>query len=274
MKKNKANLSLSTWDYLYLPPFKALDKISSMGFDSVELWGDYPHFWPRKYLIKDNLQKLKNKLKKFTGLNSVHAPIVRLTSKNAGLREEAIKQVKETILLAGKLGIKYITLHGGEKPFNMQNCNFTGQTYNLFINDLKKLGILAGRKSVILCLENIPGEFGFEAHEMKKLLSRVNSKGVCMTLDIGHANLAGGDKVFEFFKLLKNKIRVMHINDNDGSGDDHLAIGSGNIKFCEFFNKFGKDLENKVLVGELAYNKKNPEKPILGFINFMKNFTA
>lgn len=272
-QKNKNNnLSLSTWSYLSYAPMEALDKIHSVGFRAVELWGDYPHFWPRQYLQKNNLKKLKNKLKIFTGPNSIHAPIVSIVDKNIGIREEAFSQIKETILLASKLNIKRVNMHGGKKFAGMQGWNYEKEAFETLIKYLKNLAAFAAKNGVFLLFENVPGEFGFRADEMKKIIKRVNSKNLFMTFDTGHANMIGPDGVREFFNLLKNKIKAVHFNDNTGTSDIHLPVGYGNIKFCEFMNKNKKTLQNATCVGEFAFNKKNPDFAAKSYLNFMKNF--
>lgn len=56
-----------------------------------------------------------------------------------------------------------------------------------------------------------------------------------MTIDFGHANTMG--KVNDFIKVLKSASHV-HIHDNHGKSDEHLAIGEGTIDW----NKVSKAL--------------------------------
>lgn len=268
----KNRVSLSTWSYLKMPAFEALEKIYSLGFKCVELWGDYPHFWAKHFLKKNNLAKLKSAMKKFTGQNSIHAPMVNIIDKNIGLREEALTQMKETITLAGELGIKYMTMHTGAKFPGMQGWDYEKESFEILVNCLVKLGSFAKKHNVSVCIENVPEEFGFSACKMSKLIKKITLKNIFMTFDIGHANLLGHEEINTFFAVMKNKIKIMHIDDNCGAQDNHLPIGSGNIRFCDFFNKNLKYLKNINLAGEFAFNKKNPDYASKSYLNFAGNF--
>jgi len=47
-------------------------------------------------------------------------------------------------------------------------------------------------------------------------------------LDIGHANLFGR-KPEDFIKKFRNKIKHVHLHDNNGNEDLHLPMGCGSI---------------------------------------------
>lgn len=266
-----SKIGLSTWSYLSLEPFRALEKIYCLGFRAVQLWGDYPHFWPRHFLKKNNLKKLKTAIKKFTGINSIHAPIVNLIDKNMGLREEAFLQARQTIRLAALLNIKYVTLHGGGKFPGMQGWLYEKTSFDILINYLNTLCKYAEKHNIYLCLENVPDEFGFTYNEMLKILNKISSKNISVTFDTGHGNL-NGNNMSRFFDKLKSKIQIIHINDNLGADDEHMPIGYGNIKFCEFFNKNLTILKNKQIIGEFSFNKKKPDFASKAFLNFIKSF--
>ncbi len=57
------------------------------------------------------------------------------------------------------------------------------------------------------------------------------SKGVCgICFDCGHANLAGLD-LPKAIKKIGNRLKVVHVHDNDGSADQHLLPFAGNISW-------------------------------------------
>jgi len=53
-----------------------------------------------------------------------------------------------------------------------------------------------------------------------------------LTLDTGHANI-GGRRSLDFIEKFGSRIGHLHISDNLGKRDDHLAIGSGVIDFLK-----------------------------------------
>ena len=53
-------------------------------------------------------------------------------------------------------------------------------------------------------------------------------EGIGMTFDFGHANTVG--KVNEFLKEVKRANHI-HIHDNHGVSDEHLALGDGTVQW-------------------------------------------
>jgi sugar phosphate isomerase/epimerase len=53
-------------------------------------------------------------------------------------------------------------------------------------------------------------------------------EGIGMTFDFGHANTVG--KVHDFLPFV-NKANHVHIHDNHGTFDEHLALGDGTINW-------------------------------------------
>ena len=61
---------------------------------------------------------------------------------------------------------------------------------------------------------------------------------------------------FEISEMLKSPlIKHVHLSDNDGSFDNHNAIGSVNIDFKSLF----KELDNRNYKGILVVEVKDPE---------------
>ncbi len=57
--------------------------------------------------------------------------------------------------------------------------------------------------------------------------------GFC--LDVGHHNVFGKSTLEEWVGALGEKIMELHLHDNDGAEDTHLAIGRGNVDFIGLF---------------------------------------
>ena len=97
---------------------------------------------------------------------------------------------------------------------------------------LESLALLAKELKITICLENLYTNIGnhimegpcCDVRKAVERIDRMNEKygaevlGFCF--DTGHANLIGID--FEdFITTLGNRLKVLHIHDNDGSGDLH-----------------------------------------------------
>ena len=85
--------------------------------------------------------------------------------------------------------------------------------------------VLAGR-SVEVCLEN---SWGHGPELLAAEVDAIDLPNVGACLDVGHAHLQGGSPQHQWVDVLGPRIRHMHLHDNDGSSDQHLATGDGTI---------------------------------------------
>ncbi|HTY52603.1 MAG TPA: sugar phosphate isomerase/epimerase, partial [Methanomicrobiales archaeon] len=69
--------------------------------------------------------------------------------------------------------------------------------------------------------------------------------GIGFTFDVGHAHTVG--KVPEFLKVLSS-VNHIHIHDNHGTADQHLALGDGTIPWEEVGRAVARDYRGIVVV--------------------------
>ena len=87
--------------------------------------------------------------------------------------------------------------------------------------------------NTVVMLENVY-EFGPEF--LKDLFQGVNSPSVRFCFDTGHILAFSKTLQWEIWlKTLGQYLGQIHIHDNDGSGDQHLALGKGLFPFNNFF---------------------------------------
>src|SRR5690606_2257926 len=86
------------------------------------------------------------------------------------------------------------------------------------LDELKSFG---RQRGVELLVENIPNALS----SAKKIVEffKVTHLNVGVCLDIGHANMMEGFD--EAFELLEDRIRSLHVHDNNGQDDKHLFPG-------------------------------------------------
>ena len=214
------------------------------GFELIEILCEGP-YWPRNLLKKDNTEnsmieynpKLKNMdLEIFDSYDieiMLHSPTIDLNpaSMNKGIRKETEKQTKEALDLANFIGAKAVTTHPGlvhrkEKRIRDLAIDYSTRT-------LKECQKYAEDVGVVFSIENMPNKFNFLANSAREHEKIVEAVGSSATIDWGHANTC--DKSEEFLKL--PKISYFHLNDNDGSRDQHLPLGEGTADFSKKFLK-------------------------------------
>lgn len=97
---------------------------------------------------------------------------------------------------------------------------------------------IARERSIELCVENIPFKDSRIA-ELMEFGEIVRETGASICLDTGHAFAEDGQEALEeFAEEFSDLISHLHVQDSRG-GDDHLAVGHGDIEFKSFLEKLG-----------------------------------
>jgi len=223
-------LGVSTSVFLHHNLETALKKIGNLDIKYVEIWGEPPHLWVEN--IKYNyLKSIKELLYKYDLKPSYHGPAhdVDITSMNPGIREESIKQHKRSLDIAKFLGVDVYVIHAGS--FYPGDKNTISKGFDRLYSSIDELLILAKEYDIVLAIENHPvNENGIfnNPKTMKKVIDDFNSSYLKVTLDLGHANLTKFP-VIKYIEELKDNIKHIHLNDNDGIEDLHLVYGKGNL---------------------------------------------
>lgn len=76
---------------------------------------------------------------------------------------------------------------------------------------------------------------------MVKVAELVETSNFKLCLDIGHANHFSQIPVLDWARAFGNHVGHVHVHDNDGSRDAHLAIGNGNIPAQDVFLEIKKN---------------------------------
>jgi len=96
-------------------------------------------------------------------------------------------------------------------------------------NSLQCWGPLAAqfkREGTCLMLENV---YEKTPSEILPLIESLESHGVGFCLDIGHQAVFGSVPLSQWIHTMAPHLQQLHLHDNHGDQDDHLALGSGNI---------------------------------------------
>jgi sugar phosphate isomerase/epimerase len=144
--------------------------------------------------------------------------------------EKVVKTMKDAITYSRMFNVHKFTLHLGYANGNR------GEVINHLVKVLQDLCDYAYPSNIMI--ENMPGikEVGYSPIEIKDIIGRVSKSNLKFIFDTGHANVSGFS-FYEYFELLKTDLTHIHINDNDGSRDQHARIGAGNIDFKSFLKE-------------------------------------
>jgi len=215
-----------------------LEEIGYVGWEIVAD-GKYRLDNPENFIaIQENLAS--------TGLRStVHAPYsdLNLASLNYPIWRESIRQTCCCIHHAADLTDR-VTIHPGflspvgklvpEKVWEMQKTA------------LVEIGKHAEDHGVLACVENMISIKDFLCRYPEEILGLTEGiAGIGVTLDIGHANTNG---LVDAFLAHVGEVNHLHIHDNHGQSDEHLALGDGTINWEKVGRTVARDYSGPAVI--------------------------
>ena len=229
--------------------------IKKAGFDSV----DFSMFiYPQKgepytlsdadfddYFSKVAAEYKKNSLQ----IGQTHAPFSTYTGE-AEYDEWLIEILKKSIKATAILGSKYIVVHPAMPRERKYNA-FIDETRTLNLERYKRLIPELEKYDIYCAIENM---FSWDsrirkicpttcttAEEMADYIDTLNkiSPHFAACLDVGHANLIhyeGFENVnpAHMVRVLGDRLKIMHMHDNDGRSDLHTCPGICSIDYKPF----------------------------------------
>jgi sugar phosphate isomerase/epimerase len=215
---------ISISSYVVLAPMGLEEafELVSRNFEGWEIVGEGVH------TLTDIKQELERIIPSYDLQLSLHAPFsdVNIGSFNERIREEAVRQVIEAIEVADGLGMKMATVHPGFfSPLSYYSpdkvMEIARGSIQLIDSKIKGLGIEVG-------LENMPDMVVTTCRRAEDLLQLIDGTDIGICFDVGHANTTG--EIDNFLRLTDSFVNV-HLHDNDGKRDRHMAMGAGTVDF-------------------------------------------
>lgn len=203
-----------------------LDYLESIKVEYCEIIREYPYDYIDVDLV--NSYSLKT---------SVHAPLsdMNIASLNEVIRRASIEEIKNSMDLASKIDASVVVVHPGQIAFLARKFEQKGIENSL--NSLKECSEHADELGINMCVENMPDMEGLLFKDIKDLNELVQKIEASMTLDVGHAHNMG----YSVQEMLKyGNIGHIHLSDNDGSFDNHDAVGSETVDFKSLFKELNK----------------------------------
>lgn len=219
-------------------------KIKQAGMTSI----DYNIIWSNIEKVEplDDIYEHKKLADKYNLVFSqVHAPrynLIPLCSDMENLMAALLEQYKRSIEVCEILKAPFLVVHPiarfsvlasrqpGSKTPDVEHTYEQSIHYNLVF--FEKLGKIAAKSKVIICIENLFFRFngriieGFcsNSHDILRVVNHVNNivgkevLGACF--DTGHAN-ALKKNLGKEVAMLKEHLKCVHLHDNNGCDDDH-----------------------------------------------------
>ncbi|HDR73921.1 MAG TPA: sugar phosphate isomerase/epimerase [Methanoculleus sp.] len=174
----------------------------------------------------DNVERIREVLGSTTLDVSVHAPYsdLNLASLNYPIYRESIRQMSRCVEAAAEFTDR-VTIHPGY--LSPAAKLVPEHVWDLHKAALAEIGAVARDVGVLATLENMPDIPNFFCQVPDELFGMADGiEGVGITLDVGHAHTMG---MVDAFLRRIGEVDHVHIHDNDGTRDAHLALGEGTI---------------------------------------------
>jgi len=204
---------------------KAFEFAAQHGFYHIELLLDHPYY-SLDVLNPEEVLELKevSDVEVILHASAVNTNFIATSSV---MREASYHELLRTITFAEKVESELITFHIGWNPgfitsrgFYFDQKLYDEHNYRVLRDEM--VPFLKEHES-LLAIENTIEISGGLRRAMEEILDETDVK---LTFDIGHHCIKGGHDLFvDNFHRVAN----VHLHDNDGSVDKHLALGEGSV---------------------------------------------
>lgn len=261
---------------------KGYQMIAEAGFQGLD-W-NIDHAWNMKRIKQKSLEHciFEDSLVKITShyqreldiirknnlqIVQAHAPFPAYVRDFPEFNAYAIEIYKQCIRFCDQIGIKNLVIHGislamrdaSQTPESIRRMNL--RLYESLIPVLQET-------DVVVCLENLFTHYGKQIiegicsvpEEAIWYIDYLNEKagkecfGLC--LDTGHLNLLGKNQK-SYISKLGGRIKALHLHDNMGLDDDHLAPYTGTIVWKDVLDGL-KEIE---YAGDLSFETFRQVEP-------------
>jgi sugar phosphate isomerase/epimerase len=244
-------IGVSTLAVYPQPLNTVLEYLEGKKVDYCEIINEFPY-----HQVDDSI------LESYNIKISVHAPLsdINLASHNQNIRRSSLEEVKKSMDLAVEWNAEIVVVHPGSMPIMGRKIKQEILQFNF--ESLQTCASHAQDCGIAMCVENMPDIDGLLYQDLYDLDSLVRDIDAYMTLDVGHAHNNG----FSTEEMLKySRIKHLHLSDNDGSFDQHNALGDGNFNFQSLLKTLKRNKYDGVLVIEVKNLKE-----VLQSLNYLK----
>jgi sugar phosphate isomerase/epimerase len=214
------------WDF---PLEHAVRRLAALGFSCFELMSTPPHCWPRGWSAAD--RTAFRRLYESCGLRlvSVNPTFldINLASPNPGIREESIRQLRETIQLAHDIGAAIVVAPAGRKHALL--APDPHYLWGLVRGGLESLLPDCGRLGVTFGLENAHTVID-RADLMVRMCREVDDPRLKLVYDVANATMV--ESPLEGLDAAAKDLALVHVSDTSRTVWGHDRVGTGIIDFA------------------------------------------
>ncbi len=219
---------------------KAAEYLRADGFDAVDYCSLYnvtgPLYTEPERSVEQTLSYHRRVLSENgIEISQVHGPWRYPPEDNTAQNRAAwLDHMKRSVRMATYLGAPCVVVHP-LMPYGANSSENPAAVIDLNLEHYTRLTAYAKDYNVTVCLENMPFPLLPLGHvdQIIELVDGLAMKNLKVCLDTGHAHVCGmplGTAV----RLLGSRLATMHVHDNNGKSDQHLAPLAGTADFVDF----------------------------------------
>jgi sugar phosphate isomerase/epimerase len=245
-------IGLSTGCFYTEPLIDRLEMIRASGFSMIEVVFSSPHLdYKSPALVQEAAARIDA-----LGMEaySFHAPIadeIDISSIDAAARQRAFEAILPAIDAAALLGVHYFVIHPGPENTEIPSREERLLRIENVCSVLERVAARCGEVGIQCVLENkLPHLMFGQSADLLWILACLKGNRVGACLDTGHAHLAGD--LYPLVYKMAPYLRLLHVHDNKGHGDDHLPPGDGRIDWTALLKELAAANFTGALILELA----------------------
>ncbi|MDG6918569.1 MAG: sugar phosphate isomerase/epimerase [Nitrososphaerota archaeon] len=246
-------IGISTFSLLGIPLEEAVSMVADAGADAVELWCEPPHY-DVENTLPEFVEPFAGFIRQYKMQVSMHAPFndLNITTRYNDVNQSIQKLIVKLIDEADKIGAERITVHPGQ-VYHKDHVESSVYTSMAFYRSMAR----ASRRDTNMENQAPTGHpfahtVASTLEQLDKMMNEVPEAG--LTLDTGHANIAGLDPVM-LLQRYGRRVTEVHLSNNDGRMDSHDLMSKGTMDLGRFVDA-ARDTDATVILELNPYTYK------------------
>lgn len=186
--------------------------------------------------LSDSISAYRKRMKVMgTEKLTIHGPFLDMNPMtfDSEIRRVTKLRYEQAYTAACELGAKKIVYHSCMYPAIYYLTGWADRVTDFFQE------FLEDKKEMEIVMENL---YDRTWEPLRDVVRQVKAPNFQLCLDIGHAHCYADGSVQEWARELAPQISHLHLHDNMGMRDEHLALGRGNIPLEEVLSiSYGKN---------------------------------
>jgi protein FrlC len=249
--------------YLNYPIEEAVRRVSSAGYDTIDIWSGRPHLYRNDFSPADD-ERLRQfvedqGLKVSSFLPAFYRYPYSLSNPNEIVRQDSIQYMKECMDHAVQLGAP-ILLVVPERTLYGQSIE---DGWERLVDSISSVCEYARQYDIKLGLEptnHFISDLVNTAADALRIIEELDFDRLGIVLDTGHINL-GNESTREAVRLSGSRLLQVHVNDNDGTHQQNLIPGTGTFDFQTLVEALSEAEFGGALTAELGYHYTHEPDP-------------